>query len=175
MMANETILETTKGYYKTEHLEELERLENQLRFQTFESQEALVLGEKILKNTEQAEKVAIQIIRVSDQVPTFQYVGNQAKERNLGFVQAKVATVLATGHNSLWALVAHHAGEITLTEEDMISQLPVSGAFPIKVGEELIAVVGISGLKNGDDFRILIAGIAGYLSIQPEQFTGFLI
>ncbi|HDR3342134.1 TPA: hypothetical protein QCN85_005991, partial [Bacillus anthracis] len=88
-MANETILEKTKGYYKPEHLEELEKLEYQLRFQSFGSQEALALGEKILKNTEQAEKLAIQIIRVSDKVPIFQYVGNQAKERNPGFVQAK--------------------------------------------------------------------------------------
>lgn len=174
-MANETILEKTKGYYKTEHLEELEKLEYQLRFQSFGSQEALALGEKILKNTEQAEKLAIQIIRVSDKVPIFQYVGNQAEERNLGFVQAKIKTVLKTEHNSLWALVAHHVGEITLTETEIHSQLPVSGAFPIKVGEELVAVVGLSGLKNGDDFRVLVAGMADYLSVQAEPFTGFLI
>lgn len=70
-MANETILEKTKGYYKAEHLEELEKLEHQLRFQSFGSQEALALGGKILKNTEQAEKLAIRIIRVSDKVPVF--------------------------------------------------------------------------------------------------------
>ena len=45
-MANETILEKTKGYYKLEHLEELEKLEYQLRFQSFGSQEALALGGK---------------------------------------------------------------------------------------------------------------------------------
>lgn len=174
-MANETILEKTKGYYKPEHLEELEKLEHQLRFQSFGSQEALALGGKILKNTEQAEKLAIQIIRVSDKVPVFQYVGNQAKERNLSFVQGKIKTVLKTEHNSFWALVAHHVGEITLTETENHSQLPVSGAFPIKVGEELVAVVGLSGLKNGDDFRVLVAGMADYLSVQAEPFTGFLI
>lgn len=62
-----------------------------------------------------------------------------------------------------------------MTETEIHSQLPVSGAFPIKVGEELVAVVGLSGLKNGDDFRVLVAGMADYLSVQAEPFTGFLI
>lgn len=176
-MANETILETAKGNYNLEHLKELERIENQLRFKIFGSLEALALGEKILKSTEaeEVEKLAIQIIRVSDNIPIFQYLGNEAKERNLGYIRAKVAAVLASNHNSLWSLVAHHVGKIELSSKDLETQLPVSGAFPIKVGEELVAVVGLSGLKNGNDFRALISGMSDYLSVQPEAFTGFLI
>lgn len=171
------LLEKFDGKYRQENLEELLAIERMLRFDTLNSRVAFSLGEIIVQLSAKYQKgLCVSIIRESDQLVIFQYVSDSCSKRNIDFAMKKRNTVLLTGHCSLWALVQEVVDKnVAAVFEEGSECLPVGGSFPIYVGENMVATISISGLKNGQDHQIIVDALSSYLDKQVPAFTGELI
>lgn len=160
---------------------ELEAMEDSLlHFGHFSSAEALALGALIVAESRKyGEDIVVRILRQTDGIPMFQYVGDSCRQRNLEFAMMKAKTVELTAHCSLWAL----AQEETIGGVDAVFSadngndlvcLPAGGAFPIFAGGELAAIVATSGLHNGNDHRAVVDALCAYLKKKVPTFSGVI-
>lgn len=163
--------------YTEDHLTELEEIEKKCDFPSFSSLDALNLGMMVVQESEKyREEVAIQIVRMKDRNIIFQYIASTKTQRNIEFAQGKMNTVYQTKHCSLWALVKEIVdGKVQHIFSENSTCLPVAGAFPIYVGKEIVAVIGVSGLHQGNDQRVLLDAFEKYLKIKLPCFNGELI
>jgi len=172
------LLEQYRGQFSAKHVSQLETTENTLlHFDAFTAHDALELGTEIVRQSEQyGEDISVRIIRCKDDLPIFQYVGDTRAARNLNFAMAKAGTVRRTGHCSLWALAQEEAiGGLTALFEEASGCLPVGGAFPIFVGEELTAIVTTSGLHHGHDHEAVVKALCEIQHKPMPVYDGVLI
>ena len=166
--------EDYQGAYTKEHVRELEQMETLLRMDRFDSGDALRLGNQIVREAEKyGEDLIVRIIRMTDELPVFQYVGKDRGQRNIDFAMKKSKTVMATGHCSLWALVK----ELTDGGVDTVffqgsDCLPVGGAFPVFVDDKLSAVVTTSGLHKGMDHVVVVEAVCAVKKVDIPVFSG---
>lgn len=163
--------------YTQEQLDELEKIEEELVFEHFDSHDALRLGNLLIKLTKKYDgELAVIITREDDQTVVFQHVMNTKSERNLQFAQMKRNTVLETGHCSFWKLVhgiVHGQSPAELFSSG--TSVPAGGAFPIIVNGEVTYTAAVSGLHNGDDQRILTEALSEYLHRENIVFHGTIL
>lgn len=169
-----SVLKHLSFSYSVQQLQELESIENILHFTRFTSQDAFDLGALVLENAKKYEKgIAIVITREKDQLPLFQHVMDGASQKNLDFAALKRNCVLETGHCSFWKLVQSIVNEQPL---DAIfnseSSIPVGGAFPIYIEDELVGTLAVSGLHNGLDQELIVQSLSNYLNKEIVPFTG---
>lgn len=169
--------EKFRGVYTEESLECLEHIEEYFCFEHFDSQDALDFGMLIVKESEKYDdELFVRIIRMEDDLSVFQYVGDRKNQRNIDFAMLKANTVQKTRHCSLWALVKEQVqGGVTSVFCENSNCLPVSGAFPIFVKEEMRAIVAVSGLQEGLDFQVVIDALIKYKNVEVPRFNGRLI
>lgn len=173
----EKIIERLPKEAEQGHLLQLEQAEQLFHYSSFTSRDALNLGNEIIRAAvKHGEEPAVRIIRLSDSLILFQYVGENRSERNLDFAQGKGNTAVRSGHSSLYALV-HSAAEQSdpyqLEEQD--DCIPAGGAFPIFDGEKLTAAVMISGLPNGLDHTVVVEARCHMLGCDVPKYDGPLI
>lgn len=157
-------------------LHELEMAEALFQYERFEGKDALLLGNEIVRAARERGEVAIQILRLRDQLELFQYVGEGKSRRNLEYARAKANAALATGHCSLWGLLnAATTGKDAFGLEEREDCLPVGGAFPIFVDGEIEALVMVSGLPDGLDHVVLVGARCGVLGCEIPPYHGILI
>ena len=48
--------------------------------------------------------------------------------------------------------------------------MPVAGSFPIRVGNELVATVSVSGLHEGLDHELLVRGLSKVLGVTVPAY-----
>lgn len=163
-----------QGTYTIENVKELEQMESLLRLEHFNSGDALKLGNQIVLEAKKfGGDLAVRIIRMEDRLPVFQYVGEGKSQRNLDFATKKGNTVEATGHCSLWALVKEAAGgSVPAVFREDSDCLPVGGAFPLYVGEEMAAVVMTSGLHDGMDHMAVLNALCVIRDCEIPPFHG---
>lgn len=164
-----------KGKYTKEHLIQMELIEKQFYFESFSSNDALDLGiltAKIAKEEFQSD-VVILITREKDQNVIFQYIMDEKSQRNIDFANMKRNATLKTGHNSLWVLMNGLINDESLLQDT--SYIPVGGAWPIYIGNELVGTIAVSGLKAGKDYTLLEMAISRYLHIDINPFEGITI
>ncbi|MDO4467587.1 MAG: heme-binding protein [Bacillota bacterium] len=162
------LLQKLNEPYTKEDLAILEEQEKRLVFEHFTSQDAYLLGQYIIKNSEKyKEGIAFNIQRCSDQAIIFQYIDDNKAQRNINFAQMKRNTTLCTNHNSFWSLVKSSIDQKVPLKEEC---LPVGGAYPIFVGNEMVATIALSGLHYGNDFRLLVESLAMYLEKKVPEF-----
>lgn len=151
--------EKYKDNFTEDSVSQIEKMERELLYRShFSIEDALKLGIRVIECAKDYhESIAVRIIRMSDLLPVFQYVGEGLKERNLNFAMRKYNTVIRTGHCSMWALAkaCTEGWEDDLFCEDS-GCLPAGGAFPVYVGKEMKAVVAVSGLHHGGDYKVVI-------------------
>lgn len=166
-----------EGLFRDQHLTELQAIEEALVFPQLTSQDALRLGQLIVEKAQNfGEEPAIIIERVADGATIFQYLGNSCSQRNLNFALAKMEAVKRTGHTSLWGLIRHLLmGDCSELFIDDRTCLPVAGAFPLRVNGQVTAIIGISGLHNGNDHRLLMASLSAFLNLAIPVYTGPII
>ncbi|MGT2959233.1 hypothetical protein A9Q68_09615 [Streptococcus bovimastitidis] len=159
--------------FSKEDKEILASIEENLIFQSFDSQAALALGALLVEEAVAfGEEPAIRIERLSDGAAIFQYIGNSGGERNIGFALRKMAAVRVTGFSSLYSLALLGEDPQLL---DLERILPVAGAFPIKVAGEMVAILGISGLHHGNDHRLLMLALSKFLGLDLPEYQGLII
>lgn len=103
----------------------------------------------------------------------FQYMMDSKGPRNEWFMEGKRRAVLDTEHSSLWPYVEHKInGRWQEMFENDRTSLPAGGAFPIRVGEEQVATVAVSGLHEGKDHELVIRGLEKVLGKKVPVFPG---
>lgn len=163
-----------KDEYTKDNLVQLETCEQLLEFEEFDSHSALTIGNLMVEMAE--ADIAVRIIREKDECILFQYVGDKCSQRNIDFAMKKRNTCLKTKHCSLWAMPKAILENAYIELFDADSDcLPVGGAFPIIVNQEMVATIALSGLKNGQDHQLIVDGLAKYLDKEIPRFTGKLI
>ena len=151
--------------YTWDDLKFLEEEENRLQFSHFDEEVMLQLGCKVIEVSRDFfnGKIAVQIYRVRDNCAAFQYVADEKSERNLLFASGKKNACLKGGHSSFHAFVLGNLEGRGDTLFQDIDKIPAGGAYPLRVNGEIIAVLALSGLKNGDDHRLIVRTLCDFL------------
>ena len=117
------------------------------------------------------EGVSITITRESDGVRMFQWVADDKDERNLLFAEGKRASARKAGHAGPWAqLEAAKAGDMSRVWESVPTEVPACGAFPIRVGDEWVATIAVSGYMEGLDHEIILRALEQVLGVKVPRW-----
>ena len=146
--------------------------ERVLRYERFGSAEALRLGSVVASLAPDfGEGVSITITRESDGVRIFQWVADDKDERNLLFAEGKRASARKAGHAGPWAqLEAAKAGDVSHVWDNVPAEVPACGAFPIRVGDEWVATIAVSGYMEGLDHEILLRALERDLGVEAPRW-----
>lgn len=163
--------------YDESCLKILEKQEELLQYDSFSSADALELGQIIARLAQEYHgEVAIQIVRERDETIIFQYIMDSKSSRNLRFMEGKRKAALVSKHASIYPGIEY---KVTNKLEPKLSYengcLPVGGAFPIRVSNEWVATVLVSGLHEGKDHELLVRSLSEHLKILIPDFTKALI
>ena len=147
--------------------------ERVLRYENFGSAEALKLGNVVASLAPDfGEGVSITITRESDGVRMFQWVADDKDERNLLFAEGKRASARKAGHAGPWAqLEAAKAGDMSRVWENVPAEVPACGAFPIRVGDEWVATIAVSGYMEGLDHEIILRALEQVLGVTVSRWN----
>lgn len=148
--------------------------ERVLRFvDHFDAQDALRLGQAAIALIPQfGEGYSVTITRERDGVRMFQWVDDAKDERNLLFADGKRHAALKAGHAGPWAqLEAACAGDTSVVWANVPEEVPACGAFPIRVGDEWVATIGVSGLMEGLDHEVICQALEQVLGVKAPRWT----
>ena len=141
----------------------------------FRSADALKLGNELARLAEEDPSfdrdVAIRIYRESDGLVLFQYMMDEKAERNYAFMDGKRQVTLATGHSSLYAVLAHTLDENAYPScfSDPEKYCVSGGSFPIREQNPETgslphtATVSVSGLHEGKDHELVVRALSNVL------------
>ena len=155
-------------------MEVLLEQERVLRYaESFGAYEALELGQAAIGLIPQfGEGYSITITREADGVRMFQWVDDNKDERNLLFADGKRHSALKAGHAGPWAqLEATAAGDVSQVWANVPEEVPACGAFPIRVGDEWVATIGVSGLMEGLDHEVIMRSLERVLGITAPRWN----
>lgn len=136
--------------------------EEALRFDAFGADEALGLGNAAERASRAFEHgVSVTIVRESDDLVMFQWVADDCDGRNILFAQGKRAAAKRSGHASPWAQLVAAVDEVDPASiwTNVPDEVPACGAFPIRVGEEWVATLCVSGLSDGLDHEVIVRAL----------------
>lgn len=154
-------------------MEVLLEQERILRYaESFGAYEALELGQAAIGLIPQfGEGYSITITREADGVRMFQWVDDSKGERNLCFADGKRHSALKAGHAGPWAqLEAVVAGDASQVWANVPEEVPACGAFPIRVGDEWVATIGVSGLMEGLDHEVIVRALEQVLGVAAPRW-----
>ncbi len=153
--------------------------ERVLRYESgFGSAEALELGCILVSlASEFDETYVVTIVRAADGACVFQWLPDDKGARNLGIAAGKCAESLAVGHASPWRQALALMGEMALDEvfADAPARIAGCGAFPVRVGDEVVAIIGVSGLHNGLDHEVVVRALEKVLDKTVPHFLVALL
>ena len=111
----------------------------------------------------------IRIVRESDGYDLFRWGADGKRPANYDYADGKRASVLRMGHCSLWGWTK---AQLDGTADELFAQgdMPVAGAFPIRVGDEQVATVCVSGLHEGLDHELLVRGLSQVLHVDVPAY-----
>ena len=148
--------------------------ERVLRYQDrFGAAEAFALGEAAVSlSSDFAQGYSVAITREADGVALFQWVADDCGERNLLFANGKRVSAKAAGHASPWAQLEAVAenGDPAAIWADVPDEVPACGAFPIRVGEDWVATIGVSGLSDGLDHEVIVRALEKVLGVNVPRW-----
>ncbi|MDO4796504.1 MAG: heme-binding protein [Coriobacteriales bacterium] len=136
--------------------------ERVLRYESFDAVRALELGTIAARLApEYDETYTVTITRESDAATWFQWLADDKGERNLMFAAGKRNATVAAGHASPWPQLEVLANGRSLDEvwAKVPDEVASCGAFPIRVGDEWVATLAVSGLHNGLDHEVVLRSL----------------
>ena len=140
---------------------------------SFGAREALSLGNTVARlSTEYERGITVEIFRESDGMVLFAWSADDKAPRNYGFIAGKRAAALESGHASPYKQiqVISEGGDPETLWTDPASA-PAAGAFPIRVGEEWVATIVVSGLHHGQDHEVCVRALASELNVEVPAIT----
>ena len=146
--------------------------ERVLRYECFGAIEALKLGSTAASLApEFGEGVSVTITRESDGVVQFHWVADDKDGKNLLFANGKRKAALETGHASPWTqLEGALDGDVAQVWSKVPDVVPACGAFPIRVGDEWVATLAVSGLSNGEDHELIVCALEQVLGVNAPRW-----
>ncbi|MBP3894431.1 MAG: heme-binding protein [Atopobiaceae bacterium] len=154
-------------------MEVLLEQERVLRFSGhFDAHDALRLGTAAIELIPQfGEGYSVTITRERDGVRMFQWVDDTKDAKNLLFADGKRHSALKAGHAGPWAqLEAVVAGDVSQVWANVSEEVPACGAFPIRVGDEWVATIGVSGLMEGLDHEVILRALEQVLGVTVPRW-----
>ena len=140
---------------------------------TFGAREALSLGNTVANLSAEYERgITVEVFRESDGMVLFAWSSDDKAPRNYGFIAGKRAAALSSGHASPYKQiqVVSEGGDAEALWSDPASA-PAAGAFPIRVGDEWVATIVVSGLHHGQDHEICVRALSHELSVEVPAIT----
>lgn len=152
--------------YTTEFLDVLKQTEETLVFQTFDQEDAYVLGTKLREAGLACVKpVAVRI--VLDDLVVYQSFPVGTTARNGSWMDRKCATVTRTHTSSLRAAVERELfGAAEPWQSDEETHAFCGGGFPIVVDGAYRGMAIVSGLPHLEDHALLTEVISAYLGCE---------
>lgn len=135
--------------------------ERAARYEAFGAAEALELGNAAAALAADFDRgMMVQVVREADGMLLFQWAADDKAPRNEGFVAAKRAAVERSGGCSLrcYAEYCLDGSWADMLETDSPA-IFAGGAFPLRVGDELVATVSVSGLHDGKDHELVVRAL----------------
>ena len=174
-----SILDVIRGGFTcTEKtLGEVKKQEEELVFEDFNSETALVLGNECARLALHYDKdVGIRIVRESDGMVLLQYMMDEKSERNIGFMEGKRNAVLKSGHSSLRMYIEHEVeGRWEEYADGKENVLLCGGAFPLLVNGKHAATIMASGLHEGKDHELIVRAVSNVLGKEVGMHTAITI
>ena len=169
------ILDELKAGFRCneESLRVLEKQEELLVYpDKFGADEALELGNRIAELSKEYDRgISVKIVREKDEMTLFSFARDDKAPRNEGFMDRKRNAALSCGHSSLYAYAAHEVkGDFGDFFEEGSECLASGGAFPIRVNDEWIATVMVSGLHEGLDHELVVRGLSEVLKKEVPAY-----
>lgn len=144
-----------------------------LRYPTsFGAREALALGNRVASLAPEYDRgITVQVTRESDGMVLFAWSMDDKAPRNFGFIEGKRAAALSSGHASPWKQleVLASGGDTEALWVDVPAYVPAGGAFPVRVGDEWVATLCVSGLHEGKDHELLIRALEAELGLEAPE------
>lgn len=149
--------------YTQEFLQTLIQQEAELRFSSFDYEDAYALG-TMLREAGKKEPQPIAVRVVLDDLMVYQSFLPGTGLNNSQWMDRKYATVCQTQHSSLRATVERELlGVQEPWQEDEVRFAFCGGGFPLIVDGQFRGAVIVSGLPHLEDHRCLTDTLAAYL------------
>jgi len=153
---------------RTVPLDTLRRQEEALQFTSFDSDTALVIGNRIVEMAK-ADQVAVTVDVSVNRNPLFFHAMSGTSPNNVEWIRRKSNLVNRTGHASFFMHV--QAVDRGLDYDNLPTFDPKDfaahgGAFPIVLkGTGLIGTITVSGLAGVDDHALVVRALQWYLKV----------
>lgn len=152
-------------------LEVLDEQERTLRYaEKFDADDAFELGAAIRSLAGDYDLgYVIRIVREVDGYDLFRWGADGKRPANYDYADGKRQAALRLGHCSLWGWTK---AQLDGTTDELFSHgdMPVAGAFPIRVGDEQVATVCVSGLHEGLDHELIVRGLSQVLGVSVPAY-----
>lgn len=158
--------------YDETDLEILQEHEKILQYESFSSKDALVLGNRIVSLLSDYDNgIALQIQRNSDNAIIYQYISDDKSDKNIAYIKMKRKVTELTGHSSMYPLIEYKAtGQMSAQMSVEDGFMPCAGSFPIRVKDETVGTVTVSGLHEGKDYEIVVRALSQILNKEIPDF-----
>ena len=153
---------------RTVPLDTLRRQEQALQFTAFDSDAALIIGNRIVEMAK-ADKVAVTVDVSVNRNPLFFHAMSGTSPNNAEWIRRKSNLVNRTGRASFF--MQTQAIERGLDYDNLPTFDPKDyaahgGSFPIVVkGTGQIGTITVSGLASADDHALVVRALAWYLKV----------
>ena len=112
----------------------------------------------------------MRIVREADEYDLFCWGADGKRQANYGYADGKRRAALRMGRCSLWGWTKAQLEGASQEELFAHGDMPVAGAFPIRVGDEWVATLCVSGLHEGLDHELLVRGLSTVLGKQVPAY-----
>lgn len=147
-------------------LEQIERLEKQFVFDTFDRVTAYDIGTRIA-NKAIMQQLPITIEIYLNDMTVYRYSHTGSNPINMNWSIRKRNSVLMFGHSTMW-LNEKLKGEYPLLEAryglNSEDYTLLEGSFPILTHSGVIGAISVSGLKPQEDHQIIVDTLTEYLA-----------
>ena len=152
-------------------LREQERILRWPQGATCGAKEALELGSAVAGIVDDYDLgYVVRITRESDGYELFGWGADGKKPANYDYADGKRRAALRLGHCSLWGWTEETLAGADTKQLFAHGDMPVAGAFPIRVGDEWVATLAVSGLHDGLDHELLIRGLEQVLKVKAPAY-----
>lgn len=141
-------------------IKDLEKIEQELQFEHFDSEDALKIGMALIEEAKKRNNKICLDIQVAGR-RLFHYSSNGNAVSNDVMIERKKNTAMHTGHSSLWAHYMLKNMGMSIDEKwhlDPSQYAEVGGAFPIRLRNcpTAIGTITVSGFDHTVDHGIII-------------------
>ena len=139
--------------------------EEQLKFDTFDSEDAWQIGTRIVALAKEKYQADVAVSIMKDNLEVFGHRMAGTTIENSGWIYRKYNTCMATGVSSLRAALEIEYGLRKITWQGREAAfVACGGGWPVKMGNgDVYAYIIVSGLKHFDDHQIIVDALSDYL------------